>query len=283
MNDLSREERWQSERNFFDSNAAVTSRKLAPTDPLAVARYGASRPRRRFNKEFRFRVLADLRGKKVLDVGCGEGSNSILLTKLGAAVTGIDISAESIKVAEKRAQLDGVHSTIHFLCAPVEIADLAPQSFDMIWGDAILHHLIAELDMVMSRLVSWAKPGALMLFAEPVNLNHTLRRVRFMVPVKTDATPDERPLEVQEIKIIRRHLHDVKIRHFALLGRLDRFILPNHNYERSALPRRALSNAIASVDYCLLSLPWVKNLGGTAVIYGHTQRSPGPPSGGSPQ
>ena len=267
--DLTREDRWRSEREFFDSNAVQNSQKLNVIDPLALARYSAPAPRRRFNKEFRFRVLKDLRGRKILDLGCGEGTNAILLARLGAEVTGIDISAQSIMVAESRAKLDGVQATTSFLCSPVELADIAADSFDVIWGDAILHHLIADLEMVMSRVFSWARPGALMLFAEPVNLNHTLRRLRFMVPVKTDATPGERPLEAQEIEIIRRYLPDFQIRHFSLFGRLDRFILPRHNYERSAPPRRALSNVIACLDYTLLSLPWVKNLGATAVIYGH--------------
>ena len=269
MSDLNREKRWKSEREFFDSNATETGRKLRPIDPLALARYGAPFPRKRFNKEFRFRVLEDLRGKKILDLGCGEGTNSILLAKLGAQVVGIDISSESIKVAENRAKLDGVQAATQFLCAPIETVDIATESFDMIWGDAILHYLLVDLEMVMSRLLSWAKPGALMLFAEPVNLNNTLRRLRFLVPVTTDATPDERPLEAREIEIIRRYLSDLQIRHFSPFGRLNRFIVPSHNYERSSLPRRALCSAIASLDYCLLSLPWLKNLGGTAVIYGH--------------
>jgi len=276
MTDHTREERWKEEKKFFDSLATESSGLLGLIDPLALARYGAPSPRRRFNKEFRFRLLKDIRGKKILDVGCGEGANSILLAKLGARVTGIDISPESVKLAEKRAEINGVKASTHFLCAPLEIAEISANSFDIIWGDAILHHLIADLEVVMSHFLAWAKPGALMLLAEPINFNRTLRRLRFMVPVKTEATPDERPLEFQEIEIIRRYLPDLRIRCFSLLGRLDRFILTANNYERSALPRRALSSALATLDYGLLSLPWLKNLGGTAVIYGHALKQPCP-------
>jgi 2-polyprenyl-3-methyl-5-hydroxy-6-metoxy-1,4-benzoquinol methylase len=280
MTDYTREERWKEERDFFDSRVTESGRELQPADPLALARYGAPSPRRRFNKEYRFRVLKDLRGKRVLDVGCGDGINSILLAQLGARVTGIDISPESIKLAGKRAEINGVQASTQFVCAPLEVAEIAPDSFDIIWGDAILHHLIAALEVVMSQLLVWAKPGALMLFAEPVNFNHTLRRIRFMVPVKTEATPGERPLESPEIEILRRHLPDLQIRVFSLLGRLDRFILTSYNYERSSLPRRALANAIATLDYGLLSLPWVNHLGGTAVIYGHALKQPALASSG---
>jgi SAM-dependent methyltransferase len=209
----------------------------------------------------------------VLDVGCGDGSNSVLLAKLGAQVTGIDLSPRSIELARTKAEISHVGPAVRFVCSPLEDAEMPLSHFDLIWGDAILHHLIANLEVVLKRLTLWAKPGALMLFAEPVNFNHTLRRLRFMVPVKTDATPDERPLERSELEVVRRFLPDLQMRFFALLGRLDRFVLVGFNYERSSLPRRALVNAFACIDYAFLSLPMIQDLGGTAVFHGHVSKS----------
>jgi hypothetical protein len=93
-----------------------------------------------------------------------------------------------------------------------------------------------------------------------------------MVPVETDSTPDERPLERAELKIVRSFLPDSRMRFFSLLGRLDRFLLVDYNYERSPLARRTFVNAIACIDYLLLSLPVLRNLGGVAVIYGHVPK-----------
>jgi ubiquinone/menaquinone biosynthesis C-methylase UbiE len=45
-----------------------------------------------------------LRGKRILDIGCGTGLLSVQLAKQGADVTGIDLSADMLAVAEKRAQ-----------------------------------------------------------------------------------------------------------------------------------------------------------------------------------
>jgi SAM-dependent methyltransferase len=213
--------------------------------------------------------LVSLDGKRVLDVGCGEGTNSVLLATLGAAVTGIDISPKSIEIAEKRAAINQVAGSCRFLCSPLETADLHADSFDIIWGDAILHHVISELPLVLRKLTLWAKPDALLVFGEPVNFNQTLRRLRSMIPVKTDVTPDERPLEASEIAILRQFIPDLRLRHFTLLGRLDRFVLVNYNYEKSPWYRRAIVNCCAAFDSLALSLPGVRRLGGYAVIYGH--------------
>ena len=264
--DFARQQRWLEEAFFFDQSAARID--LAPIHPLTLARYQGTL-RRRFSKEFRLRLLGDLRGKKLLDVGCGDGANAVLLAKLGAEVTGIDISLQSVDVAWKRAAINQVAPACRFVCSPLETAELEPNSFDLIWGDGILHHVIPDLPAVMERLVHWAKPGAPMVFGEPVNLCPALRRLRLRIPVHTDATPGERPLERDEISLLRRHLPDLRARHFGLLGRLDRFVLVNHNYERSRWLRRVVANACASIDCAPLSLPGFDRLGGSAVLWGH--------------
>jgi len=268
----SRQERWKSEAEFFDEWAAEAAQDVTPTDPLALRRY-SSPLRRRFHQEFCFMVMGSLKGKAVLDVGCGDGSNAVLLAQLGASVTGIDISPKAIALAWERAKINGVKDSVRFCCSPLETADFSQNSFDIIWGDFILHHLIAELDGVARQLTEWAKPGALLLFREPVNFNNALRNLRLMLPVKVDATPDERPLEPADVEIVRRHIPDLQVRPFNLLARLNRFVIPTKNYERSAWPRRAVSNSLATLDYLLLALPGINRLGGTAVMYGHRRKA----------
>lgn len=262
------QQRWDTEARFFDEWAAKAGEAVKPIDPRTLARYGARPPRRRFNKEFRFRVLGDLSGRRVLDVGCGDGANAVLLAKLGANVTGIDVSPKAIQLAQRRAEINGVAERTSFVCQPLEQANLATGSFDVIWGDAILHHLIGELDAVIAQLVKWTKPGGTILFSEPVNFSPMLRRLRFMIPVHTDATPDERPLEPAEVAVLRAHVPGLRMALFTMLGRLDRFVLPDYNYEGAPISRRAVASLLASVDYLSLKLPGVRNFAGTAVMWG---------------
>jgi 2-polyprenyl-3-methyl-5-hydroxy-6-metoxy-1,4-benzoquinol methylase len=262
----SRAQRWHEEASFFDDWA----RKETPSTihPATLARYDARAARRWLNKEARFRTLGDLHGKQVLDLGCGAGANSALLAKLGARVVGIDISPEAIEVAWRRCRANGVDARVELVCAPIETASLDPDSFDVVWGDGILHHLIDELDVVMRAVARWTRPGGTMLFAEPVNLFPPLRRLRMMLPVAVHGTPNERPLEAAELERVCSYYARADVRHFQMVGRLERLLLPDHNYERSPAWRRRLVDGVSLLDYGLLSLPGVRTLGSTVVISG---------------
>ena len=269
-----REERWRQEAAFFDDVARREGDEALPIDALALRRYTRPRLRRRFHNEFRFRLMGDLTGRSILDVGCGDGHNAVLFARMGAKVTGIDVSPKAIDVARRRAEVNGVSERVTFIAAPIETVDLPDDAFDLVWADAILHHVLDELELVMERLACWARPEGLLLFAEPINQANALRRLRLMVPVKTEATPGERPLLRSEIELVKRYVPDLRMRHYTLLGRLDRFILVDFNYERSPALRRAIVNGIGLIDYALLSLPAVRRLGGYAVMYGHPRKGP---------
>jgi ubiquinone/menaquinone biosynthesis C-methylase UbiE len=71
------------------------------------------------------RVLGPVRGKHVLDVGCGEGFFSRALQKEGAIVTGVDIAPELINIAKGTGPKD-----ISYIAAPAELIPLPDESSD---------------------------------------------------------------------------------------------------------------------------------------------------------
>jgi 2-polyprenyl-3-methyl-5-hydroxy-6-metoxy-1,4-benzoquinol methylase len=253
----------------FDRTAPPVDERRLPVDPRVLERYRRPALRRRFNKEFRFRVLGPLAGKSVLDVGCGDGLNAVLLARRGARVTGLDASAGAVALARRRAEVNGVSERTTFVCAPVETTEFPPGSFDVVWGDEILEQVPDDLDRVLRRMASWARPSGLVLFAEPINLCNPLRRFRSLIRTRTHARLGARPLVGRDLDVVRRHVPDLRVRPYCFLGRLVPLILAGSNYERSSPTRRALVNVIDSVDYLLLSLPLVKRLGAVCVMYGH--------------
>ena len=263
-------ERWREEAEFFDGLAAQRASAAAPLDRRVIERYREGG--RLFPKEYYFRAMGDLRGKRVLDIGCGEGADALLLAALGARVTAIDVSPKAIELARNRARSSGLEEDVEFVCAPLETAKLRDRTFDVVCGDNILHHMLPVLDETMARLVSYTKDDGRLVFVEPTNLNPTLRRIRFLVPVHTETTPGERPLEASDLRIIEQHVGGLRKRHFTCLGRLTRFILPDMDYENAPLGRRPLVDLLCAIDYALLSIPKVETLGGMSVIYGQPRR-----------
>jgi 2-polyprenyl-3-methyl-5-hydroxy-6-metoxy-1,4-benzoquinol methylase len=272
--------RWRAEACYFDRVARAVDEGRLPVDPLVLDRYRRPRLRRRFNKEFRFRTLGPLAGKKVLDVGCGDGLNAVLMARLGASVTGLDVSGEVVELARRRAAANGVAGSTTFVCGPVETAEFPRGSFDVIWGEEILHHVVDDLERVLRRLTAWAKPSGLLLFAEPIALSGALRRLRSALAARPRPIAGERPLAAGDLDLLRRSLPDLRLRPYCLFARLVPFLLGGVSYERSSRARRAIVNTIDSVDYLLLSLPLVRRLGGVGVLYGHPLPARAPDAAG---
>ena len=254
------------EAEFFDRWAEERAKHLETLDPAVLERYRT--PGNLYPKEYCFRLLGDLRDKTILDVGCGEGEDGMILAKLGARVTGLDVSPAAIELASQRAQVNGVSERTRFVCAPLDAADLPESSFDVIWIDQVLHHVLDKLEATMQALLKAAKPGALIVCSEPVNLNKTLRKIRFLVPVHTEVTPGERPLEKSDLAVLEALIPGLERRHFCFLGRLIRFVIPAWRYERAPLWRRLLADLISCFDRIVLSLPVLEELGGIGILSG---------------
>jgi len=80
------------------------------------------------------------RGKKVLEVGCGIGTDAVNFARHGAIYTGIDISNESLELSKKRFEIFKLTGT--FLKGNAEELDIVLQNtkFDLIYSFGVLHH-----------------------------------------------------------------------------------------------------------------------------------------------
>jgi ubiquinone/menaquinone biosynthesis C-methylase UbiE len=76
------------------------------------------------------KLTGDVRGKKILDAGCGFGSYSIYCARQGADVTAVDISPTMIELAEKEAAKAGVKIDFRVRDAD-HLEDVPDQTFDM--------------------------------------------------------------------------------------------------------------------------------------------------------
>ncbi len=95
----------------------------------------------------------DLRGKLVLDVGCGMGRFAEVATRWGARVIGIDLSQAAEVAASNLADRDFVA-----LQADVFSLPFAPATFDCIYSVGVLHHT-PDCEAAFKNLVQYLKPG----------------------------------------------------------------------------------------------------------------------------
>jgi ubiquinone/menaquinone biosynthesis C-methylase UbiE len=145
-----------------------------------------------FNRNSDLSTLYDPAGKVVLDYGCGPGYLTKTLLDRGAVhVTGIDISEAEIEQARESARELGLEDRSRHLVADAhDLVDFEDDSFDLIVGDAILHHL--NMRVALEEIRRILRPGGRAVFMEPLWHNPILRLGRKLTP--TARTPDEHPL-----------------------------------------------------------------------------------------
>lgn len=182
--------------------------------------------------EYAYFLLGEVRGKRVLDFGCGAGENSALLAIRGAETCGIDISPELIALAKKRCRLHGIEADLRV--ASCHDSGLPSQSFDVVFGAAILHHL--DLDLALSETARLLKLGGFAIFSEPIR-DSRLAKVarRIFPPTAPDISPLERPFATQELfsaGMKMKEIRKFRLPHIAVLGEgyrwawtLDRWLL----------------------------------------------------------
>lgn len=106
------------------------------SDPLAYSREVTARKRFVEPHLWEFADFAAWKGKRVLNLGCGIGTESLEFARHGARVTAIDISGRSLGIASKRVDAEGLQ--VELLQANMEEVRLG--EFDLVWAWGSLHH-----------------------------------------------------------------------------------------------------------------------------------------------
>ena len=95
----------------------------------------------RYTKEWHIPAAADFagtRGLKVLEIGCGLGTDGAQFAKADADYTGVDLTDAAVELARKRFELFDLPGK--FQTADAENLDFANESFDLVYSHGVLHH-----------------------------------------------------------------------------------------------------------------------------------------------
>ena len=194
--------------------------------------------------DFMDRLIDLVPGKRVLELGCGAASLSPKIIEYKPAhVTGIDISTKAVEISNQIVGELNTNVPVQFLEMNAESLDFEDDSFDLVFGVGILHHL--DLKTTSEEMKRVLKPGGTSIFIEPMGHNLFINLYRNATP--TIRTDDEHPLKVGDFKLLKRYFPALSLNYYyvTVMG--------------AALPGLGWTKPILNVfDSGILSLPFLR-------------------------
>lgn len=201
-------ERAAAESRFYDRYAEqLTAEKLSPLQVFAPTC---------LENEYVLTQFGDLNGKRVLDIGCGQGDTSVFFALRGAEVRALDVSEKMVGLTGELARAHGVGDHVQARACRVEDMDFPDDHFDLIFADGVLHHL--DMPQAVPNIVRVMKPGGRGIFLEPQKGSLFSEIYRFFA--KDLRTVDERPLEQRDFDFLTAQFGHLEHREYHLVSLL---------------------------------------------------------------
>ena len=181
MSEINNEDRLSHEREHA---------KVLLRDPEGIWGWGSPAGRVRAQRRAKLIIEAGsiTAGSLTLEIGCGTGVFTELVSKSGANIVACELSEQLLELAYKKSYASKVNFTNE------DAAQLGAEHngrYDVVWGSSVLHHLDFKLFLpAVQRLM---KPGGRFVFAEPNMLNPQIWLERNVSIIRriTGTSPDE--------------------------------------------------------------------------------------------
>lgn len=204
-------------------------------------------------------ILGDVKGKTILDYGCGDGRFGVWFAQLGAGqVNGFDLSANAIDLARERARRNGVAERTEFQQMRAHALEYADETFDLVFGNLVMHHIPAEqLEECGREAHRILRKNGKAVFVEPLGENLLLEFIRtHPFYDKWYASPDERTLKYRDIRAFGSRFQHITCYERHLLFMTKRVI-----------KNPAILRGLKKFDNALLhAAPFLKRFCGEVVI-----------------
>jgi ubiquinone/menaquinone biosynthesis C-methylase UbiE len=150
--------------------------------------------------------LGNIKGKKILELGCGGGEASVYFAKKGAFVVATDLSGGMLEVVKKLAKRHKVSKNVRTVKCRSDKLPFPKESFDIIYTANTLHHV--DHDPTLKESYRVLKKGGIFASYDPLIHNPIINIYRRMaMKVRTD---DETPLKMSDLKKFREMFSKVE-------------------------------------------------------------------------
>lgn len=109
----------------------------------------------------RFAEFEKWRGKRVLEIGCGIGTDTMNFARAGAQVTAVELSEKSLEIARRRAEVCDLQERIRFYRGDAEeLTKFVPvEPYDLVYSFGVIHHT-PHPEQVIEQIKHFVKPGS---------------------------------------------------------------------------------------------------------------------------
>lgn len=193
----------------------------------------------------------NVEGKRVLDVGCGNGAWSVYLAMNGATVDGFDISKVGIQRAQMIADANDVQERCEFSQQSASDLSYRSKQFDVVFCSNVLHH-IWKYDGVQDEIYRVLKDGGVLIFDEGIRSNPVYRNGRnaYRRITRQSQTLGDIDLEYSDLTTYGLRFSDSHIECMTLVSGVKNLFGDDFDNPRSL---RLLFRALVGVDRVLES------------------------------
>ena len=143
-----------------ENGAAWDNRPPDTALPTDVVHYGPD-----IGTEADYRLCGDVRGKRVIELGCGPAQALVVFARQGAVAIGVDASADRLAEARRRAERESVRLELHHGDL-AELAFVRADSVDLAFSAYALGH-VPDLGRVFRQVHRVLKPNSALVFSLP--------------------------------------------------------------------------------------------------------------------
>ena len=181
------------------------------------------------------------KGSAIIEIGCG--LDETMFSTLNGCQNRYAIDISEVAIEKQNRKAKGLGVNINYFVMDAHHLSFEDEKFDLVFGTSILHHL--NLEKSLPEFWRILKPAGKLIFIEPLGINPLIKKFRNKTPELR--TFDEKPLDLNDLRLIKSIFSSVNFMFFDLLTLALPVLFGNHINKQAISLLRKLDSLLFSV------------------------------------